>query len=147
MKEQLKRLEVILDEYLVKKAPVQLPEKARNVISDILPWIVIVFSVLMVPIVLGALGIGAIFAPFALLSGPTAGFAYFVTVLSSLIILVLSIMSISPLMKKMRRGWELSFYITLISALENLLTGNLFGLIIGTTLSLYILFQIRGLYK
>ena len=62
------------------------------------------------------------------------------------ITLILEIMALPGLFKQQRKSWNLLYYSVLASALYNLLSLNLFGLIIGTLISLYILFQIKKSY-
>ena len=52
-----------LDFYLVKKAPFQIPDGAKEWIVKFGPWITVVLLILTLPILLFALGIGAIFMP------------------------------------------------------------------------------------
>ena len=53
-----------LDFYLVKKAPFQIPDGGREWIVKFGPWITVVLLILTLPILLFALGLGAIFIPF-----------------------------------------------------------------------------------
>jgi len=53
-----------LDFYFVKKAPVQLPDNAKEAIVKYGPWIAIVLLVLAVPPLLFVLGLGALVMPF-----------------------------------------------------------------------------------
>ena len=53
-----------LDFYLVKKAPFQIPDGAREWIVKFGPWITVVLLILTLPILLFALGLGAFFMPF-----------------------------------------------------------------------------------
>ena len=52
-----------LDFYLVKKAPFQIPDGGREWIVKFGPWITVVLLILTLPILLFALGLGAIFMP------------------------------------------------------------------------------------
>jgi len=63
---------------------------------------------------------------------------------------VLEAMAITPLKAKQKRGWDLLFLVSLVTftgaVLNALITGNInhiFGLIIGTLVGLYVLFEIR----
>ena len=64
-------------------------------------------------------------------------------------------MAIMPLKEKQKRGWDLLFLASLISAAGLLisalfsgwmLVSNLFGLVIGLAISWYLLFELRGQY-
>ena len=60
-----------LDYYLVKKAPFQIPDNAKEWLVQYGPWITIVVIVLTLPAILALLGLGAVLLPFA---GYGAGF-------------------------------------------------------------------------
>ena len=53
-----------LDDYLVKRAPFQIPDGGKELIVKFGPWISLVLLVLTLPLLLVALGLGAIFSPF-----------------------------------------------------------------------------------
>ena len=59
----------------------------------------------------------------------------------------LQVMAIPGLFKRKIKSWRLLFYISLISALLSLVKFDLGGLIVGTGISWYILFQIKSYYK
>ena len=145
-KSYLKQLEDLLSEYLVKKAPA-LPANIKEAIVNFAPWVTLVVLILTLPIVLAVFGLGAFFAPFSFLGGITAGTNYLLTILFSGVQLVLEAMAIPGLFKKSRAAWNLVFYAALVGAVQNIVTFNLGGLLIGTLLSLYILFQVREYYK
>jgi len=44
-------------------------------------------------------------------------------------------------------GWNLLFYAQLVSLASSLVTGSIIGGLVGALISLYILFQVRPLYK
>jgi len=64
-----------LDFYLVKKAPFQIPDTGRELIVRFGPWITVVLLILLLPILLFALGLGALVMPFAGAGG--VGYASF----------------------------------------------------------------------
>jgi hypothetical protein len=140
------QLENLLSEYLVKKAPA-IPANIKEVIVKFAPWVTLVIFIITLPIVLAVFGLGAFFAPFSFLGGVTAGTNYILTIILSGIQLVLEGMAIPGLFQRSRGAWNLVFYSSLVGAVQNIVTFNLGGLIIGTLLSLYILFQVRDLYK
>jgi len=145
-KTYLKQLEDLLTEYLVKKAPA-LPANIKEVIVKFAPWATLVIFIITLPIIFAVLGLGAILAPFSFFGGITAGTNYILTLIFSVIQLVLEAMAIPGLFKRTRSAWNLVFYAALVGAVQNIATFNLGGLVIGTLLSLYILFQIREYYK
>jgi hypothetical protein len=145
-KSYLKQLEDLLAEYLVKKAPA-LPTNIKEVIVKFAPWATLVVLILTLPIVFAVFGLGAILAPLSFLGGVTMGTNYIVTLVLSGVQLVLEAMAIPGLFKTSRSAWNLVFYAALVGAVQNVATFNLGGLVIGTLLSLYILFQVREYYK
>ena len=78
---------------------------------------------------------------------PFLGIGYLINVIFLAVMIVLEALSISPLFKRSKTGWNLLYYSTLLGAVQNLLSFNLGGLIIGTLLSLYLLFQVKEYYK
>src|SRR3990167_805445 len=145
-KSYMKQLEDFLADYLVKKAPA-LPANVKEAIVKFAPWATVVIFIITLPIVLAVFGLGAFFAPFSFLGGLTAGTNYILTIILSGIQLVFEGMAIPGLFQKSRGAWNLVYYSALVGAVQNIATFNLGGLVIGTLLSLYILFQVREHYK
>lgn len=146
-KSMMGNLEDTLKMYLVDKAPFQLPEGAKEAIVKYGPWITLVLLVLALPAILFAFGLGTILAPFAFLGGVGAGVNFGVGLIFSAVVLVIEALAIPGLFKRSMSAWRLMFYATLLGGVQNVIGFNLGGLVIGTLLSLYILFQIRGYYK
>ncbi len=132
-----------LDYYLVKKAPFQLPDNAKEWIVKYGPWIAVVLIVLLLPPMLFVLGLGAIFLPFGGYAYAT-GFTYVTLLL--LVELGLDIAALPGLFARKMQGWRLIFYARIIAIVSGLLTANVLGALVGGLISLYILFQVRGLY-
>ncbi len=142
----LQQLDALLDQYLVKKAPA-LPDNVKEAIVKYGPYVVLVLMLLALPGILFALGLGAVAAPFAYLGGVRAGVTFSFGVIIALISLVVEAIALPGLFKRTASAWRLVYYSTLIGAVGNLVSFNLGSLIIGTLLSLYILFQIKSYYK
>ena len=133
-----------LDFYLVKKAPIQIPENAREWIVKFGPWITVVLLILFLPVLLVALGIGAAFMPFGGV-GYAAGFGIMTIVL--IIELGLMVAALPGLFARKMAGWTLLFYSQLVGIVYNLFTGSIVaGLLMGL-IGLYILFQVRTKYQ
>lgn len=130
---------------LAKKLP-QLPESIRLFIVKFTPWFVLIMMILALPAILLLLGLGAILTPFAFLGGATEGSRFTLGIAVTIVLIVLEILALPGLFKRARKGWQYSFYATLVSGVEQLATLNLFGAIIGTAISLYFLFQVRQYY-
>jgi hypothetical protein len=133
-----------LDFYLVKKAPFQIPDNAKEWIVKYGPWITVVLLVLMLPAILFVLGVGSALMPFG-------GYAYATGFGFAAIFLVvnvgLMVAALPGLFARKMSGWNLMFYARIIGIVYSLLSYAFIGGIIGGILGLYILFQIRPLYK
>lgn len=145
-----KTLEGKLDE-LNKQAP-QLPGNWKEFIVKIAPYLAIIGVIFGIPAVLTLLGFGAFFVPMGTIYGvasgrPFLGAGYLISVFFLIAVMILEALSISPLFKRSKTGWNYMYYATLLGAVQNLISFNLTGLVIGTLIGLYLLFQVRGLYK
>lgn len=133
-----------LDFYLVQKAPFQIPANAKEWIVQYGPWITVVLLVLTLPPLLIVLGIGAAFMPFGGI-GYAAGFTYLTIVLIAE--LGLMVAALPGLFARKMSGWRLLFYAQILSFVFSLLSGSIVGAIVGVVISMYLLFQVRPLYK
>ena len=145
------QLEGNLDVYLGQKAP-KLPTEWKELLVKIAPYLAIIGVVIGIPGVLALFGFSAFVVPMGTLGGmmsgqPFLGVGYIISVIFLAGMVILEALSISPLFKRSKTGWNYMFYATLLGAIQNLVSFNVGGLIIGTLLSLYILFQVRELYK
>src|SRR5687768_3853829 len=132
-----------LDFYLVTKAPFQLPANAREWIVKFGPWITVVLIILFLPLLLVALGLGAVLTPFGGV-GYAAGFCIMTIVL--IIELGLMVAALPGLFARKMAGWTLLFYSQLVGIVYNVLTGNVVGGLLMGLIALYILFQVRTKY-
>ncbi|OGK63153.1 hypothetical protein A2334_01725 [Candidatus Roizmanbacteria bacterium RIFOXYB2_FULL_38_10] len=139
-------MEKVCEEYLVKKAP-SLPDGVKEAIVKFGPWITLILMIMAAPIILGALGLGTILMPLGFLGGLGSGLNYSLSMIFTAVILVMELIALPGLFKRLKSAWNIMFYVTLIQAVHSLISFNLGGLIIGTLLSLYILFQIKSYYK
>jgi len=132
-----------LDFYLVKKAPFQIPDAGREWIVKFGPWITVALLILTLPILLVALGIGAVFMPFG-----GVGYATGFGVLTLVVIVEIGLMiaALPGLFARKMSGWTLLFYSQLVSIVYNVLSGNIVGGLVFGLIGLYILFQVRPLY-
>jgi hypothetical protein len=133
-----------LEYYLVTKAPFQIPDNGREWIVQYGPWIVIVLLVLSLPALLVVLGLGTALMPLAGVAYAT-GFGYLA--LGLVLQLGLTIASLPGLFARRMSGWNLLFYARLVGLAFSLLAGNIISALVGALISLYILFQVRPLYK
>ncbi len=145
------QLDNICEEYLVKKAP-GLPENIKELLVKIAPWVSLVGVILGIPAVLAIFGLSAFVMPLGFLGGimsgrPFFGVTYLVSVAFLVVTLVLEALAIPGLFKRSKQGWMFAYYAVLVSAVSNLVSFNLGGLIIGTLIGLYILFQLKSYYR
>lgn len=132
-----------LDFYLVKKAPFQIPAGGREWIVKFGPWITVMLLILTLPILLFALGLGAILIPFG-----GVGYASGFGVLTIFVIVEIGLMiaALPGLFARKMAGWRLLFYSQLVSIVYNVLSGSIVGGLLMGLIALYILFQVRPLY-
>ncbi len=141
----LNKLESILDLYFGKKAPA-IPIGIKKFLVAIIPWFTLVGIIMGAIGLLALLGITGIALPFAFV-GLDLGFNYIAANVYSVITLVIQIMAVQGLFKRQRKAWKLLYYMVLINAAYMVVVFNLGGLIIGSLLGFYVLFQIKEYYK
>jgi len=132
-----------LDEYLVKKAPFQIPDAGKEFIVKFGPWISLILLVMTLPLLLVALGIGTVFMPFGGI-GYATGFG--LSAIFALVQVGLLGAALPGLFARKMSGWNLLFYEQLIGLVASLLRGSVVGGIIGAVIGLYVLFQVRQKY-
>jgi hypothetical protein len=133
-----------LDFYLVKKAPFQIPDGGRELIVKFGPWITVVLLILTLPLLLVALGIGTVLIPFG---GPGYATGFGLATLVLLVEIGLMVAALPGLFARKMSGWTLLFYSHLASILVSLLSGSIVGGLLFGLIGLYILFQVRPLYR
>lgn len=145
----LGQLDETLHLYLVEKAP-QIPPAWKEIIVKIAPWLTLISVIITIPALLIVLGLGAVVAPFSFLAGAQSGVGFMMSLLALVFLLpvvVLEAMAIPGLFNRKMSAWRLVYYSTLISGVQNIISFNIGGLLIGTLLGLYILFQVKEYYK
>lgn len=140
------KLENTLKVYFVDKAPFQLPPAVKEAIVQFGPWITLVLLILALPVIFAALGLTAVLMPFSAASGAHTEINY-LSVILSVIVLILEGLALPGLFRRSKSGWNLLFYSSIVSAIDNLITFNIGGLVLGLLIGWYILFQIRSYYK
>lgn len=133
-----------LEFYLVQKAPFQIPDGGKEWIVKYGPWITVVLLILSLPLLLIALGIGTVLVPFAGV-GYATGFGYLAIL--TIVTVGLQVAALPGLFARKMSGWNLIFYSRIVSFIGSLLMGALISGILSAVISLYILFQIRPLYR
>jgi len=145
------KLEVTLDEYLGKKAPA-LPKEWKEVLVKFTPYLAIIGVVMGIPGVLALLGMGTILAPLGLVGGmmtgrPFLGFGYIVSVLFLGVMILLEGLAIPGLFSRSKKAWTYLYWSALVGVVQNIVSFNVGGLVIGGLISMYFLFQVKEYYK
>ena len=144
----MKQLEKTLELYLVKKAPA-LPKNIKEILVKIAPWLAIVGVVIGLPALLAVFGFSA-----ALSTMPYGGYGMYrvggglsLAIIFMIATITLEALAIPGLMKRKMAGWNFLYYAVWVNAVYSLLNYEIVGLVIGTLISLYLLFQVKSLYK
>jgi hypothetical protein len=140
------QLENLFDEYLVKKAPA-LPANIKELLVNFAPWIIIISIILAVPAILAVLGFGTLFAPLGYVFRARLGLLYILSIIFLLVTLLIRVMALPGLFNRTRKAWNLLYYSVLLNAVYSLLTVSIVGFLLGTLISLYLLFQVKEYYK
>jgi hypothetical protein len=146
------KLEVTLEEYLVKKAPFQLPENVKEIIVKFAPYLAILGVVMGIPGILALLGAGTILAPLGLVGGmmtgrPFLGFGYIISVVFLGVMILLEGLAIPGLFSRSKKAWTFIYWSALVGIVQNIISFNVGGLVIGGLISMYFLFQVKEYYK
>lgn len=139
----LAKLEQLGDEYLIRKAPWHLPHKWKETIAKILPAIVLIVAIISVPGIflslLIVLGVGGFYTE-----------SYMLVLLQTVITILIALFyfrSYDRLRRRLYRGWAYVFYAALLGFVSHLLQGSIVGNIIGFLIGMFIIFQVKELYK
>ena len=129
-----------------------LPENARQTLAKIAPWFALIFGVLGIFGILSAGAIGSMLS-LSFLGGGLMQISWAVTVVAGLFASVLELLAYKPLTKREKKRWNYLFYgtvLTTAAAIINLALGygsDAVGTIIGTVIGLWLLFEVRALYR
>lgn len=143
----LNDLETTLESYLVDKAPFQIPKDIKELLVKIAPILTIIFVILSVPAILALFGLSAMLTPFMMGTTYAMGPLWWISTVLIAIAVVFEAMAIPGLMNRTMQGWKYVFYSQLISLVATLIQGNIIGAIISGLIGLYILFQVKEMYK
>ena len=144
--DSLTQLENTLELYFGKKAPA-MPQNIKETLVNIGPWLIMLMLILLVPGLLAAFGVGAILGPLSMYYGATTGFSFGIFWVLTVVMLFLGLKALPGLFKRSIGSWRLLFYASLVGLVQNLVMFNIFNLVVGGALGMYILFQIKSLYK
>jgi chromate transport protein ChrA len=121
-----------------------LPGNVREVLVKIAPYLAIIGVLFSLPGILAIVGLGAAFGAYGYGYGYGGGIVSIVLLIATAVLMALAI---PGLFARKESGWRYLFYTALVSAISSLVMFNLGSLIIGTGLTLYILFQVRSSYR
>lgn len=165
---KLSEIEAKLDNALVKKAPYQIPESGKKWIVEYSPWINLVFGLLALYSAKSLWNLGHsvnklvnylndLSRVYGGASAQQLGFTYWLALIILVAEAVVMLLAVPGLMKRSKSsGWNLVFYGALFNLAYGLIyafTGynnavsQLFGTLVGSTIGLYVLFQVRSHYK
>lgn len=134
-----------LETYLVKQAP-SLPKNIKEILVKIAPWLEIVSVVVTVPVIFGLMGFNAMMYG-TTYGGYVATTSFSLPTIFVLVGFILMLLAIPGLFNRTKMGWNYVYYSVLINAVYSLISYQFFGMIVGTLVSLYVLFQIKSYYK
>jgi hypothetical protein len=161
------QLETKMEEYLVKKSPVQIPENGRKALVQWMPWIALVFGVLSLLSALGLWNLAHRANDLINLSdqisraygGPGVstnyGFVFYAAFVVLLVSGLLMVLSFMPLKNRQKRGWDLALLGVVVNFVYGIVylfsgvgsvAGRFVSTILSTLIGLYLLAQIRSYY-
>ena len=111
----------------------------------IAPLLAVIGVVVGIPAILAVFGLSVAFAPLMMYGGGYGGGMLYTVF--AIVTLVLEALSITGLFAKSYSGWKFAFYAVLVTVIENLVSYNLSGVILGGGIGLYFLFQVRSYYN
>lgn len=147
-------LEATLENYLVKKAPFQIPAAGREFIVKATPWLDLILLILLLPAILAVFTLGSAVGVFAPAVGVNVGALYYVALVVLLAQAVVMAVALPGLFKRKKSAWKLLYWAALVSFVYGVVSwlstpAAFLGLVwnvITTVISLYILFQVRDHY-
>jgi hypothetical protein len=157
LKQLLNKIEETLNLYFVKQIPFHLPNKFKEFLVKFGPWLILIQMVvsllIFIPLVTyifftGKWSSGGDPAGLGNIFGSVLVIAIIINIIRIgvlLTIFVLQVMALSGLFRRVKKGWDLLFYSSLISAVYSLLTFD-FGALFGALIFFYLLFQVREFY-
>jgi len=139
----IKQIEVSLGDLFLKKLP-GLPANIKEIVVKFGPWLALIGLVFSLPTLVAALGLRGV-----MMTGRGYGYSYGygLALWISIASMILMAVALPGLFARKISAWRLMFYSALVMAVYNLITVSLGSLIIGTGVSMYILFQIKSYYK
>ena len=129
-------LSALLDEFLVSKAPIQIPGKVRHLMAKFGHWLVMGLMVLVLPGQLISLGMRAAMLPFASMAGSDSSLRLAFALAMLLFLIVILILALPGLQGRKVIGWQLLMLGNGINLVYGLLTGGIVGPVLGALIGL-----------
>ncbi len=145
--EHVNTLEREIEKIVLSKSVPAIPDNIKEILVKIAPWFAAISMFMLLPLIFAALGISAVALPFSYLGGMRMGFGYTIQLIFSVVLIGIQIMAIPGLFKRKASAWRLMFYSTLISLVQQLLSFDVVGVVVGGAISFYILFQVKEKYN
>lgn len=165
-----KKIESVMDEYLVKKAPFQIPDSGRKAIVEWVPWIALIGGVFSLLAGWGLWQSGQrvneivgytndflrAYGGEGVTQTPDLGVFFYVALLALVVQGALMLYAFPGLKsRKKTSGWNILLYSALISLVYGVFVAltsygtfsNLFFSALGALIGLYVLAQIKSHYK
>ena len=143
-------LEKYADEYFIDKAPFSLPEGLKEFLVKYGPYAMIV------ALVLALWGYFQLYqnyqtvAQYGMMFGMAGSFwtpTMTASLIVSLVALGFQIKALPGLLARKKEGWTYMLYASLISLIPNLISVQIISLVIGFIIGMYVIFQLKYMYK
>lgn len=141
----LSRSETKLNLYFGKKAP-PLPENIKNFLVKFTPHFVVLLLIISLPALLNLFGIYHLYFGKQAYYLPSR-FSLSLPSLLALAATIFAILSLRPLLSRLRQGWLYLFYAVWLYCLSYFFRLDLFSLFFFALVSFYLLFQLRSYYR
>ena len=135
-----------LQTYFLDKAPT-MPADIQKLIVQYGPYLILVGTVISAVGLLSAFGFMSSVSPYRGMMAAYGGGAYQLYLIMGIASVTLSAIALPGLFKRSMQGWTYMFYNTILGSIMNIVTLNFIGLIIGSGLGFYILYQVKSHYK
>lgn len=143
----INQLEETLETYLVDKAPFQIPQGGKDFIVMVAPWLIIITALMALPAIMALIGLGGMMGPWTMNYRFGFGSGWWISTVILAISVVFELVALPGLFARTMQGWRYVFYAQLVSIVSSLVVWNIGGAIIGGIIGLYILFQVKEMYK
>ncbi len=132
-----------------------LPKEIVNLLVSVVPWLALLGGVLgAIGAVTTVLGGSAVYRASWMMAGVGSGYSLYIIIAAvfSAVMAALLLMAFAPLKDKKAAGWAFLFWANVISIAQNLVGlvlwhGSIVGIILSVAIGLYLLYEVRPMYK